>query len=67
MSPFYRSFHTIVFEKSNANEEVERYLTEARKAIERSERKELLFEAIENLAKALREVQESKKHDLKIQ
>jgi len=63
--PFYRSFHTIIFEKSSADEEVERYLTEARKAIERSKIKELLFEAIENLAKTLREVQESKKHDQK--
>lgn len=63
--PFYRSFHTIIFEKSNADEEVGRYLAEARKAIERSERKELLFEAIESLAKALREVQESKKHNLR--
>jgi hypothetical protein len=55
--PFYRSFHTIVFERQKAKEEVDRYLVDARFAIEGSKSKELLFEAVENLAKALKEVQ----------
>jgi len=55
--PFYRSFHTIIFNKQNAKEEVDKYLEEAKKAIEGSESKKQLFEAVKNLAEALREVQ----------
>ncbi|WP_053228912.1 HEAT repeat domain-containing protein [Methanosarcina soligelidi] len=55
--PFYRSFYTIIFKKQDANEEVNKYLAEAREAIENSKSKELLFEAVENLANALKEVQ----------
>jgi HEAT repeat protein len=55
--PFYRSFHTILFKKQQAKEEVDKYLEEAKSAIEESKSKELLFEAVKNLAQALKEVQ----------
>ncbi|MGI5992384.1 MAG: HEAT repeat domain-containing protein [Methanosarcina sp.] len=55
--PFYRSFHTIIFKEQEAKEEVNRYLAEAKSAIEGSESKKQLLEAVENLAKALKEVQ----------
>ncbi|WP_052725731.1 HEAT repeat domain-containing protein [Methanosarcina barkeri] len=55
--PFYRSFHTIIFKKQEAREEVNKYLEEAEAAIEDSESKKQLFEAVENLAEALKEVQ----------
>jgi len=55
--PFYRSFHTIIFKKLEAREEVDKYLEEAESAIQGSESKELLFEAVQNLAEALKEVQ----------
>ena len=55
--PFYRSFYTIIFKKQEAKEEVDKYLAEAKNAIEGSKSKELLFEAVKNLANALKEVQ----------
>ena len=55
--PFYRSFHTIIFKRQGAKEEMDRYLAEAKSAIEGSKSKELLLEAVENLSNALREVQ----------
>ena len=56
--PFYRSFYTIISdENQQAKDEVDKYLTEARSAIKRSKNKEILFEAVDNLAKALEEVQ----------
>ena len=55
--PFYRSFHTIIFKKQEAREEVNKYLKEAKSAIKGSESKKQLFEAVENLAEALKEVQ----------
>jgi len=56
--PFYRSFYTIISdENQQAKDEVAKYLTEARSAVKRSKNKELLFEAVDNLAKALEEVQ----------
>ena len=55
--PFYRSFHTIIFKKQEAKEEVNKYLEEAKAAIKGSESKKQLFEAVENLAEALKEVQ----------
>ncbi|HEY3362246.1 MAG TPA: hypothetical protein VGK06_10640 [Methanosarcina sp.] len=55
--PFYRSFYTILFKRQEAREEVNKYLEEAKSAIEGSKSKELLFEAVENLAEALKEVQ----------
>lgn len=55
--PFYRSFYTIIFKKSEAKEEVDKYLAEVKSTIEGSKRKKLLYEAVENLAEALKEVQ----------
>jgi len=62
--PFYRSFHTIVFKREEAKEEVDKYLTEAKTAIRGSKSKEQLFEAVENLANALKEVQSLENLDL---
>jgi len=62
--PFYRSFHTIIFKKQEAREEVNKYLEEAKAAIEDSESKKHLFEAVENLAEALKEVQNLENLDL---
>ncbi len=55
--PIYRSFHTIIFKKQETKEEVDRYLAEAKSAIEGSRSKKSFFEAIENLANALKETQ----------
>jgi methyl-accepting chemotaxis protein len=57
--PFYLSFHAIIFNKQEVKEEVDRYLAEVKSAIKGSKNKELLFEAVENLAEALNEVQNS--------
>ena len=62
--PFYRSFHTIVFKKQEAKEEVDKYLVEAKDAVKGSKSKETLIEAVENLASALKEVQNLKNLDL---
>jgi len=55
--PFYRSFHTIVFKRQEAKKEIDRYLAEAKRASQGSKNKQMLFEAVENLANALKEVQ----------
>ena len=55
--PFYRSLYTIIFKQQKAKEEVNKYLEEAKSAIKDSESKKQLFEAVENLAEALTEVQ----------
>ncbi|WP_440956113.1 HEAT repeat domain-containing protein [Methanosarcina sp. Mfa9] len=63
--PFYRSFYTIIsIEKREARDEVEKYLAEAKGEIGWSDNKKLLFEAIENLANALKEVQNLENMDL---
>lgn len=63
--PFYRSFYAIVSaKKREAKKEVEKYLSEAKNKIYRSENKKLLFEAVENLANALKEVQNLENLDL---
>lgn len=62
--PFYRSFHTIIFKKENSQEEVNKYLADAKDAIKGSKSKELLFGAVENLACALKEVQNLENLDL---
>ncbi|MDW5551212.1 HEAT repeat domain-containing protein [Methanosarcina sp.] len=62
--PFYRSFHTIIFKKQEAREEVNKYLEEAKDAVEDSESKKQLFEAVQNLAEALKEVQNLENLDL---
>ncbi len=61
---FYRSFHAIIFKKQEAKEEVDKYLEEAKAAIKGSESKKQLFEAVENLAEALKEVHNLGKLDL---
>jgi len=61
--PFYRSFYTITFEKARAKGEVEKYLAEAKSASEGSENKEILLEAIENLASALTEAHKATDFD----
>lgn len=63
--PFYLSFHTIIFKKEDSQYEVDKYLAEAKHAIKGSKSKELLFEAVENLAEALKEVQNSENLCLK--
>jgi HEAT repeat protein len=62
--PFYRSFLTIVFKKQEAKEEVSKYLAEAKDAIKGSKSKEMLFEAVENLANALTEIQNMENLDI---
>ncbi|AAM31724.1 hypothetical protein MM_2028 [Methanosarcina mazei Go1] len=62
--PFYRSFHTIIFRKQEAREEAKKYLGEAKAAIGGSESKKQLFEAVQNLAEALKEVQNMRDLDL---
>jgi hypothetical protein len=68
--PFYRSFYTLTFEKEGAEDEVQRYLAEAKSASEGSKNKKTLLEAVENLANALSEAQkvtdfDATKSDLK--
>ncbi len=55
--PFYKSFYTIIFEKEDPEYKVQEYLDEAKYAVEESESKEKLLEAIENLSNALKEAQ----------
>jgi HEAT repeat protein len=55
--PFYRSFYTITFKKSGTQDEVQKYLAEAKSASKGSANKETLLEAVENLANALSEAQ----------
>lgn len=62
--PFYRSFLTIIFTKQEAKEEIEKYLVEAKNAVKGSKSKKLLFEAVDNLANALKEVQYLENLDL---
>ncbi len=65
--PFYRSLYTIISdENQQAKDEVAKYLTEARSAVKRSKNKELLFEAVDNLAKALKDVQSLENRSLEI-
>ena len=54
--PFYRSLHSLLFTEVPREDEVQRYLAEAKEAIEASESKEVLLEAVNNLSKALQEV-----------
>lgn len=67
--PFYKSFYTITFKREEADTEIQEYLNEAKNAVEGSESKEKLLEAVENLSNALKEAQKSLtfdevKHDL---
>ena len=58
--PFYRSFHTITFRKEESEAEVKRSIEKAKLAVGKSESKEKLLEAIENLSNALTETQNAK-------
>ena len=64
--PFYRSFYTITFKKYTPESEVQKYLAEAKRATEGSESRAQLLEAIENLANALKEVQNAREMDFDI-
>jgi HEAT repeat protein len=55
--PFYNSFYSIIFKRNEAKAEVDKYLVDAKAAIVGSKNKELLCEAVNNLAEALKEVQ----------
>lgn len=54
--PFYRSFYMITFKNQEAENEVKKYLAVAKNAVEGSESKEKLLEAVENLGNALEAV-----------
>jgi HEAT repeat protein len=58
--PFYRSFYTLIFKKEDSEAEVQKYLLEAKSAVQGSESKEKLLEAVENLGNALKEVQNAR-------
>jgi len=61
--PFYRSFYKIAFEKTKSEDEVQRYISEAKRALEGSKNKETLLEAVENLASALTEAHKTRDFD----
>jgi len=68
--PFYRSFFAITFQEANSQEQVNRYLRDAKKAVAQSKSRELLLEAVNNLSQALQEARsvsglQEKKADLK--
>ena len=58
--PFYRSFYTLTFKKDEADAEVQIYLSEAKSAVEGSNSKGKLLEAVENLGNALKEAQKGR-------
>jgi len=62
--PFYKSIFSITFEERNVEAEVQEYIKEAKNAIEGSESKKTLLEAVENLENALREVHKSREKGL---
>jgi nucleoside phosphorylase/HEAT repeat protein len=57
--PFYRSYFAIIFQDAK-EDEVKRYLNQAKIEVGRSDSKAELIEAVENLAKALQESQKMK-------
>ena len=57
--PFYRTYLAITFQEAK-EDEVQRYLAEAKKAVVGSESKDELLKAVENLAQALQEAQRLK-------
>jgi len=61
--PFYRSYFSIAFEEGK-DEEVRRYLAEARAAVGESKCRDELLKAIESLARALLEAQKAKNMQL---
>jgi len=57
--PFYHSYLALIF-KDASEEEVQRYLAEAKGAVGNSKNKKYLLGAVENLARALQETQKLK-------
>ena len=57
--PFYRSYYAIAFQDAK-EDEVQRYLAEAREAVGGSKSKDELLNAVENLSEALRRSQSMK-------
>ena len=57
--PFYRSYLALTFQGAS-EEEVQKFLAEAKDAVGSSENKKELFAAVKNLAKALEETQKQK-------
>ncbi|CAD6494411.1 MAG: hypothetical protein LAKADJCE_00749 [Candidatus Argoarchaeum ethanivorans] len=53
--PFYRSFYAVTFKKEGTEDEIQRYLTDAKDATKGSKNKETLIKVVENLANALTE------------
>lgn len=64
--PFYRSFYTITFKREGEKSEVNNYFEQAKNAVEGSEDKEKLLEAVKNLSNALEEVQKTQEMDFKV-
>ncbi len=58
--PFYRSFYALTFKKEEADADMQIYLAEAKRAVEGSESKEKLFQAVENLENGLKEAQKAR-------
>jgi hypothetical protein len=54
--PFYQSLHSLLFTEMQREDEVQRYLAEAKEAIKESQSRDVLLEAVNNLSKALQEV-----------
>jgi HEAT repeat protein len=63
--PFYRSFYTVTFEKAGTEDEVKRYLAEAKSASKGSKNRETLLEAVASLANALTEAHNATDFDTK--
>ncbi len=61
--PFYRSYLAITFQEAK-EDEVQRYLTDAKNAVGGSASKDELLKAVENLAQALKESQRQKGRSL---
>jgi|GEM_PF-4255657 len=58
--PFYRSFYTLTFKKEVPEVEIQKYLSEAKSAVQGSESKVRLLEAVEHLGNALKEAQKAR-------
>ncbi len=63
--PFYRSFYALTFKKYDLRE-VDKYLTETRNEIRGSESRKTLYEFVESLSNALKEVNDLEKLNLEI-
>jgi HEAT repeat protein/ubiquinone/menaquinone biosynthesis C-methylase UbiE len=62
--PFYSSFYAITFEGVEAEDEVQRCIVKAKGALRGSKNKEILLEAVENLANALTKVHKAREANL---